>query len=116
MKSSKKSWTFPELHQGVVKQTTADVAGAPFVPNGMVIKPLAAGESMTRTLWLTESYTWFESWRAELYWHYHEALPNANRAWALLTAGSELTFSVQGNCFKPSEKGPYVLPASAIDG
>ncbi|HEY7599653.1 MAG TPA: hypothetical protein VH741_06985, partial [Candidatus Limnocylindrales bacterium] len=116
MKSSKKSWTFPELHQGVVKQTTADVAGAPFVPNGMVIKPLAAGESMTRTLWLTESYTWFESWRAELYWHYHEALPNANRAWALLTAGSELTFGVQGNCFKPSEKGPYVLPASAIDG
>jgi hypothetical protein len=114
MESLKKNWTFPELHQGYPKPVTADVSGEPFLRTSMIVKPLAPGQSMTRQLWLTQPRTWFESLRAQWYWHYFEAMPDDySRAWVLLTGGSELTFGVDSNCAPSSEQGPYVLPASA---
>jgi hypothetical protein len=118
MKSFRNGWTFPELHQGYPKQITADVSGQPLLGSSTLIPPLQAGQSIERQLWLTKPFKWFESWRAELYWNYYMGMLNTNfpgRGWVLLTAGAELTFSVNSNCAKPSQQGPYVLPASAYD-
>ncbi len=115
MSSTQKGWTFPELHEGYPKNVTADVSGQPLLAAAMIIPPLAPGESITRQMWLTKPAIWFESWRAEMYFHYYKALLNTDysEAWALLYAGAELTFHVGSNCAKPSQQGPYVLPKSA---
>jgi hypothetical protein len=116
MESTKKGWTFPELHQGFKKDVTADVTGEPFLRTSMLIEPMQPGESMQRSLWLTQTRIWFESQRAQWYWHYLEAMPDDfSRAWVLLTGGSALTFGIQSNCAQPSEQGPLVLPSNAFD-
>jgi len=117
MDSTKKGWKYPELWEGYPKNVTADVKGQPLLAAAMIIPPLAPGESISRQMWLTKPAIWFESWRAELYWHYYKNLLNTDysEAWALLTAGAELTFRVQSNCAKPSQQGPYVLPKSAYE-
>jgi len=117
MYSTQKGWTFPELHEGYPKNVTADVSGQPLLAAAMIIPPLAPGESISRQMWLTKPAIWFESWRAEMYFHYYKALLNTDysEAWALLYAGAELTFHVQSNCAKPSQQGPYVLPKSAYE-
>ena len=119
MESTKKGWKFPELWNGYPKNVTADVSGKPLASAGMVIPPLAPGESISRKVWLTQPTSWFESQRAMWYWQYYEALNvdlvQFSRAWVLLTGGAELTFGVNSNCAKPSQQGPYVLPKSAYD-
>jgi hypothetical protein len=117
MESVKKNWKFPELWQGVPKETTADISGEPFWRSSIVIPPLQPGESISRQVWLTKPRIWFESQRAEWYWHYYEnmgSVPGFTRSWALLTFGAELTFGVQSNCAMSSEQGPYVLPKDSI--
>jgi hypothetical protein len=113
MQSLLKGWKFPELHQGYPKTITADVKGEPLLASSFVIPPLEPGESIKRTAWLVHPrLKWFESWRAELYWNYYEAMlnvPNFTRAWVLLTHGAELTFQVNSNCAKPSQQGPHVM-------
>lgn len=119
MESTKKGWKFPELWYGYPKDVTADVSGRPLASAAIVIPPLAPGESITRTLWLSQPTKWFESLRSEWYWKYLKALNTDlienSRAWVLLTAGSELTFGVESNCAKPSKQGPVVLAKGAYD-
>jgi hypothetical protein len=113
MASLVKGWKFPELHQGVVKSTTADVKGEPLLATSFLLAPLQPGESVKRTLWLVHPrLKWFESWRAELYWNYAQSMlyvQDFTRAWVLLTHGAELTFHVSSNCAKPSQQGPHIM-------
>jgi hypothetical protein len=117
MSSLVEDWKFPELHQGVVKNVTADVTGEPFLATSFTVPALKPGETYKRTVWLTQPrLRWFESWRAELYWNYAQNLLNVadfTRAWVLLLQGAELNFHVTSNCAKPSDQGPYVMTQSA---
>jgi hypothetical protein len=116
MVSMKEDHTWQELIAGWPKSASGTVSGQPFLAETFVIPLMEPHETMTRTIWLSDPATWFESMDSYEYWHYYEALANANRAWVLLTAGSELTFKVSGNCMPTSEQGPHVLTQSAIDG
>jgi hypothetical protein len=115
MESVKKDHTWDELIAGWPKKASGTVSGQPFLAESFTIPPMEPGDTMTRTVWLSDPATWFESTDSWEYWHYYEAIASPNRAWVLLTEGSELTFEVSGNCMPSSEKGPHVLTESAID-
>jgi hypothetical protein len=113
MASAVEDWEWPALVAGKTVTATGDVAGSPFLPGSVLLPPLAAGESVTRTIWLDEFATWFESVDSYEYWYYAEALAHPNRAWVLLQQGAEVTFTVASNCGPTSSVGPVALPASA---
>ena len=115
MTSTKTDHTWQELIAGWPKTAKGTVSGQPFLSESFLIPPMEPGESTTRTVWLSDPATWFESQDAWEYWHYYEAIAYPNRAWVLLTAGSSLTFEVSGNCMPASEQGPHVLTESAIN-
>jgi hypothetical protein len=116
MTSTKKDHTWDELIAGWPKKAEGTVTGQPFLAETFTIPLMEPGDVMQRTVWLADPATWFESMDSYEYWKYYEALANPNRAWVLLTGGSELTFEVSGNCLQTSKKGPHVLTQSAIDG
>jgi hypothetical protein len=113
MASTLHDWKWPALVAGKTVTATGDVKGSPLAPASVLLPQLAPGESVTRTLWLDDWMTWFESMDSYEYWYYAQALANPNRAWVLLQQGAELTFTVSSNCGPSSSVGPIVLPASA---
>jgi hypothetical protein len=116
MSSTVEHHDWDELVGGkLVKVEDGTVKGEPFLPESFTIPPMEPGETMTRTVWLSDPAIYHESPAAYKYWTYYEALANSNRAWVLLTEGSQLTFEVRGNCMPASEQGPHLLVESAID-
>ncbi len=116
LSSALADWQWEELVAGKVVTAHGDVKGTPLVPATVTLPQLAPGESVTRTLWLDDYATWFESKDSFEYWHYQMALANPNRAWVLLQQGAQLTFSVSSNCAPTSSVGPVTLPAGKTGG
>lgn len=121
MESARSNWTwkepakYPLTAAGMATiQVTGDVKGEPFLPASLVIPPLAPGEAITRQLWLTEPTQWWETIKArDVYFGQTYKPPHT---WVLLNMGNELTFRLTGNCSKPAQQGPFVLPHSAAGG
>jgi hypothetical protein len=115
MISTKTNHTWQELIAGWPKTDTGTVSGQPFLPETFTIPPMEPGESTTRTVWLSDPATWFESQDAWEYAHYYNAIAYPNHAYQLLTEGSSLMFKLTSNCFADAQQGPHVLVESAID-
>ncbi len=113
MSSTLHDWEWPELVAGHTETGSGDIKGSPLLPEAVALPPLKPGESVTRTLWLDDYATWFESGDSYEYWYYAKALEHPNRAWALLQQGAQLTFTVSSNCGPTSSIGPVTLQKSA---
>lgn len=113
MTSELAGWEWPELVAGKVVSASGTVKGTPLLGQTVALPQLAPGESVTRTVYLSDSTTWFESKDSFEYWYYAKALAYPNRAWVLLQQGAQLTFTVSSNCAPTSSVGPVTLPASA---